>query len=143
MEAKARMALMGIRTRSIDETHEDGSSDRANVGSPDLLLVKVETLLYLGQKRSDGEPDEERSEEAEPRAVEGTHVWAGEVAKLDFCGFIILVGVDFECVGLILLDVGLAGLNFGHDECSGGGRELSSRSGRVEQDDAFELYSNL
>ncbi len=55
-----------ITDRSIDETHEDGSGDRANVGSPDLLFVEVETLLYLRHERSDGEPDEERDEEAEP-----------------------------------------------------------------------------
>jgi len=43
-------------------------------------------------------------------------VWAGEVAKLDFGGFVILVGVDIKCIRLILLDFGLAGLNSGHDE---------------------------
>ncbi len=30
-----------------------------------------------------------------------------EVAQFDFCGFVILVGVDCDMVGLILLDLGL------------------------------------
>lgn len=30
-----------------------------------------------------------------------------EVAQFDFCGFVILVGVDFECISLVLLDLGL------------------------------------
>lgn len=39
--------------------------------------------------------------------MEGTHVWTAEVAQFDFGGFVILVGVDFDVVGLILLDLGL------------------------------------
>ena len=107
-----------ITDGSIDETHEDSSSDRTNVGSPDLLLVKTKSDLHLRQERSDGEPDEERSEEAEPRAVEGTHVWPGEVAKLDFGSFVILVGVDSECVAVVLFPFGCARLNVSHDDCS-------------------------
>ena len=96
-----------ITNRPVYKAHEDSSSDRADVGCPDLLLVKVESFLNLRHKRSDGEPDEESGEKAKPGAVEGTHVWAGEVAKLDFSGLVILVGVDIECVCLILLDFGL------------------------------------
>ena len=87
---------------SEEETHEDGSGDADNRRSPDLLLGQVEGRPDLREKRSDGEPDEEGDEETPPRAVEGTHVWAGEVAQLDLAGLVILVGVDLQGVSLIL-----------------------------------------
>ena len=93
-----------ITKRSVDETKEDSSGDRANVRSPNILLGNAKGFLHLGQKRSDGEPNKESDEEAEPGAVEGTHVRAGEGEELDFRGFVILVGIDSEVVGRVLLD---------------------------------------
>ena len=90
---------------SKNETHEDGSSDTDDGGRPDLLLGQAKRVLDLRKERSDGEPDEEGNEEAPPRAVEGTHVRAREVAQLDLGGLVILVGIDVQDVRLVLLDL--------------------------------------
>lgn len=96
-----------VAHRAEDETHADGTGDGDDGGGPDLLLGDAKVRADLGKKRGDGEPDEEGNEEAPPRAVEGAHVRAGEVAKLDLLGLVILVGVDLEDVGLVLLGLRL------------------------------------
>merc|ERR1719446_462476 len=106
-----------IASRSEDETHEDGSSDSSNGGSPDLLLGKVKILLDLGQERSNGEPDEEGNEETPPRHVEGSHVGAGERTKLDGGGLVILVRIDIDPVLVVLLPLsGCSSVDFRHDD---------------------------
>mmetsp|Transcript_4785 Transcript_4785/g.9293 ORF Transcript_4785/g.9293 Transcript_4785/m.9293 type:complete len:442 (-) Transcript_4785:522-1847(-) len=97
-----------VAHRTIDKTHEDSPGDGANVGSPNLLLRNAQRVLNLGQKRCDGEPDEERCKEAHPRAVEGAHVRAFEGEKLDLSSFVILVGIDIDVVRVVLFDLGLA-----------------------------------
>jgi hypothetical protein len=100
-----------VATRSKDETHEDGSSDTDNGGSPELLLGEIKGVLDLRQERGNGEPDEESNEETPPRAVEGSHVRASKTAKLDLSSLVILVRVDGDRVGLVLLDLlGLCGV---------------------------------
>ena len=95
----------------INKTHENGSGHGANVGSPDVLLGHAQRGLDFGKKGRNGEPDEEGREESHPGAVEGAHVGTFEAEELDFGGLVILIGVDLEVVGLVLLDFGLAGGN--------------------------------
>ena len=76
-----------------------------------MLLRNSQCGLNLGEERGDGEPDEEGSEESHPGAVEGAHVGTGEAEELDFGGLVVLVGIDLEVVGLVLLYFGLAGGN--------------------------------
>ena len=71
------------------------------------MLGETKSEFDLGHERCNCEPDEEGSEEAHPREVEGTHVRTAEVAQFDFCGFVILVWVDIAMVGLVLLNLGL------------------------------------
>ena len=96
-----------VAQRAEDEAHADGASDGNHRRGPDLLLGDAEVGTDLGKEGGDGEPDEEGDEEAPPRAVEGAHVRAGEVAKLDLLGLVVLVGVDLEDVRLVLLGLGL------------------------------------
>ena len=63
-----------------------------------ISLDKRESSTDLGKKRSDGEPDEKGNEETQPREVEGSHVRAGEAAKLDLGGSVILIRVDVKGV---------------------------------------------
>ena len=93
---------------SKSKTQKNGSSYTTDTGRPNLELSQCKSLTDFWKKGGGCEPDEESNEEAEPRAVEGTHVWAGEVAKLDFSSFVILVGVDIELICLVLLPFGLA-----------------------------------
>ena len=90
-----------------EETHEDGSTNTDNARGPDFFLGKRESSTDLGKKRSDGEPDEKGNEETQPREVEGSHVRAGEAAKLDLGGSVILIRVDVKGVGVVLLPFGL------------------------------------
>ena len=92
-----------VTGRSKNETHEDGSTYTDNVGGPKLFLGEIKSVLDLSEKRSNGEPNEKGNEKAPPRAVEGTHVGAGEVAKLDLSGLVVLVGIDVHSVSIILL----------------------------------------
>ena len=96
-----------VAERAEDEAHADGAGDGDDRREPDLLSVDADVGADLREERGNGEPDEEGNEEAPPRAVEGAHVRAGEVAKLDLLGLVILVGVDLEDVGLVLLGLGL------------------------------------
>jgi len=106
-----------IAGRSEDETHEDGSSDSGNGGSPDFLLGEAKIRLDLSQERSDGEPDEESNEETPPRHVEGSHVRAGKGTKLDGGGLVILVRIDVDEVLVVLLPLsGSSGVNFRHGD---------------------------
>ena len=95
-----------VAKRSIHETHEDGSGNRANVRSPNLLFRKTKCYLDLRKKRGDGEPNEECSEETHPREVEGTHVGSLEGKELDFFGLIILIGIDLNVVSVVFLPFG-------------------------------------
>ena len=78
---------------SEQETHEDGSCNGANIGSPCFLCSKTQRLLDLWHKRSNGEPNEESKEERKPGAVECSHVWSCEGAKFDLSSFVSLVRV--------------------------------------------------
>jgi hypothetical protein len=69
-----------------------------------LLPVQVERLRNLGQKRGDGEPDEEGHEEGEPRHVKRAHVRAREAKELDFRDLVILPGINLAVVGAVFLD---------------------------------------
>mmetsp|Transcript_49771 Transcript_49771/g.105830 ORF Transcript_49771/g.105830 Transcript_49771/m.105830 type:complete len:524 (+) Transcript_49771:444-2015(+) len=91
---------------TVDESHEHGAGDGADVGRPDLLLRDLQRVLDLGEEGRDGEPDEEGREESHPRAVEGAHVRALEGEELDFGGLVILVGVDVDVVRVVLFDLG-------------------------------------
>jgi len=91
-----------------EEAHEDGPPNTDNTRGPKFLLGKSESNLDFGKKRGDGKPDEESNEETQPRKVEGSHVWAREVAKLDLGSFIILLRIDFKCVSIVLLPFGLS-----------------------------------
>jgi hypothetical protein len=93
-----------VATRSKDETHEDGSPDTDNGGSPEFLLGKVKGDLDFRKEWGNGEPDEKGNEETPPRAVEGSHVRASKTAKLDLGGLVILVRVDVDRVRLVLLE---------------------------------------
>jgi hypothetical protein len=87
--------------------HENGSTDTNDGRGQDLLGFQLQRGADLGKKRGDGEPDKERDEETPPRAVVGTHVGAGETAKLDFRGLVSLVGVDVKTVLRVLLPFSL------------------------------------
>ena len=93
--------------RTKDETHDDGTSDSDDVGCPNLFLGQAESVADFGQKRSDGEPDEECDEESPPGAVECSHVWTCKVAQLDFGGLVILVGIDVDGVLRVLFPFSL------------------------------------
>jgi len=94
-----------VASRSKDETHKDCSTNSNNRRSPDFLLGNLEGILDLRKERSNGKPDEESNEETPPRAVEGSHVWAGKAAKLDLRGLVILIWVDIDGIGLVFLDL--------------------------------------
>ena len=94
-----------VASRSKDETHKDCSTNSNNRRSPDFLLGNFEGILDLRKERSNGKPDEESNEETPPRAVEGSHVWAGKAAKLDLRGLVILIWVDTDGIGLVFLDL--------------------------------------
>jgi len=95
-----------IAHRSKSETQENRSCYTTDTGGPQIELRQTKSLTDLWKKRGGGEPDEESNEEIPPRAVESTHVWSGKGAKLDFDGFVILLGIDLECVGLVLFGFG-------------------------------------
>ena len=97
-----------IAGRSKDETHEDGSSDSGNGGSPDFLLGEAKIGLDFSQERGNGEPNEESNEETPPRHVECTHVRASKRTKLDGGGLVVLVGVNIDIVLVVLLPLGLS-----------------------------------
>lgn len=92
-----------VTTRTKDETHKDGSTDTDNVRSPEILLREVNGFLDFGQERGNGEPNEERNEESKPGAVESSHVRALEAEHPNLSGSIILVGVNIDVVGIVLL----------------------------------------
>jgi hypothetical protein len=94
-----------VASRSKDETHEDGSSHTDNRGSPELLLGKVKGDLDFRKEGGNREPDEKGNEETPPRAMEGSHVRASKTAKLDLGSLVILVRVDRDRVGLVLLNL--------------------------------------
>ena len=101
------MRAIFVAERYVDETHEDGTGNGANVRRPDLFFRQVECNLDLRHQRRDGEPDEKRREKSEPRAVECAHVGTGEAAQLDLRRLVILVTIDFDIVCLVLFDFGL------------------------------------
>jgi len=90
-----------------EETHENGSSDTDDRRGPDFLLGQIQSGTDLGKKRGNGEPDEEGNEETQPGEVEGSHVWAREVAKLDLISSVILFGVDLKLVRVVFLPFSL------------------------------------
>lgn len=104
-----------IAKRTIHKAHEDGTSHRANVGSPNLLLGKVKCDLDFGQKWSNGKPDEEGSEETHPTEVEGPHVRSLEGEELDFLSLVILAGIDLDVVCIIFLPFGGFSSRYRHD----------------------------
>lgn len=83
-----------VTDRSEKETHEDCSSDTDNIGSPNLLLGKIECFLDFREERSDGEPNEESNKETPPGIVERSHVRTLKAAELDLGGSVILIGID-------------------------------------------------
>ena len=70
---------------------------------PELRLREAEGSLDFWQERGNGEPDEEGNEKGKPSAVESSHVRAFEAEHLDFSGLVILVGVNTDIVGIVLL----------------------------------------
>ena len=73
-----------------------------------MFLFKSKGVLDLTKKRGNGEPDEEGDEKSPPRAVEGPHVWAREVAELDLGRSVILVWVDLKGVLVVLFPLSLS-----------------------------------
>jgi hypothetical protein len=92
-----------VTTRTKDETHKDGTTNTNNVRSPKVLLGEVKGFLDFWQERGDREPDEESNKKGEPRAVECSHVRTLEAKHLDLSGFVILVRVNTDIVGIVLL----------------------------------------
>jgi hypothetical protein len=68
-----------------------------------LFVRQTQIITDLGEKRRDGEPDEEGTEEGPPGAVKGSHVRAGKVAHLDNFTFVTLIRIHRDGIRLELL----------------------------------------
>ena len=103
MEANISMKPMGMQALYLSQ-RGPLMKRKKMVPATEQLLVQVERLRNLGQKRGDGKPDEEGHEEGEPRHVKRAHVQAREAKELDFRDLVILPGINLAVVGAVFLD---------------------------------------
>ena len=84
------------------------------------MLGETKSEFDLGHERCNCEPDEEGSEEAHPREVEGTHVRSLEGEHLDFGSLVILVGINSDMVSIVFLPFGGFSVGNRHGDCIAG-----------------------